>query len=120
MVNVLASSVVDRCYDLGSGLIHCYEISMCCFSEKYAPLKSKNDDWLVHARLGPGWLNKLGSWTTSLSPIRCGFAPGFVNYKKFALDPQPQVIKFTSCLPMVGGALRALRLLPPLQLVTMI
>ena len=38
----------------------------------------------------PGWLNELGSWNldypltihTSLSPIRRGFAPGFVNYKK--------------------------------------
>jgi hypothetical protein len=30
---------------------------------------------------------------TSLSPIRPGFAPGFVNYKKGALDSQPQVIK---------------------------
>ena len=28
---------------------------------------------------------------TSLSPIRRGFAPGFVNYKKGALDSQPQV-----------------------------
>ena len=26
---------------------------------------------------------------TSLSPIRRGFAPGFVNYKKGALDSQP-------------------------------
>jgi len=31
-----------------------------------------------------------------------------------------QVINFTSCLPMVGGSLRALLLLPPLKLVTMI
>jgi hypothetical protein len=36
---------------------------------------------------GPGWLNGLSSWDyltthTSLSPIRHGFAPGFVNYKK--------------------------------------
>jgi hypothetical protein len=34
---------------------------------------------------GPGWLNELGSWITtrtSLSPIRLGFMPGFVNYKK--------------------------------------
>ena len=37
---------------------------------------------------GPGWLNELGIWmdyqTThiSLSPIRRGFAPGFVNYNK--------------------------------------
>jgi hypothetical protein len=38
--------------------------------------------------------------------------PDFVNYKKGALDSQPQVIKFTSCLPMVGGSLR---LLPPLK-----
>jgi len=49
--------------------------------------------------------------------IRRGFAPGFVNYKTGALDSQPQVIKFTSCLPMVGGSLR---LLPPLKLVSMI
>jgi len=57
---------------------------------------------------------------TSLSPIRRGFAPGFVNYKKGALDSQPQVIKFTSCLPMVGDSLRVLRFLPPLKLVAMI
>jgi hypothetical protein len=37
-----------------------------------------------------------------------------------ALDSQPQVIKFTSCLPMVGGSLWVLRLLPPLKLVAMI
>ena len=52
---------------------------------------------------------------TSLSPIWRGFVPGFVNYKKGVLDSQ--VIKFTSCLPMVGGSLR---LLPPLKLVVMI
>ena len=40
--------------------------------------------------------------------------------KKGALDSQPQVIKFTSCLPMVGGSLRVLRVLPPLKLVVMI
>jgi hypothetical protein len=44
----------------------------------------------------------------------------FVNYKIGALDSQPQVIKFTSCLPVVGGSLRVLRLLPPLKLVAMI
>jgi hypothetical protein len=53
---------------------------------------------------------------TSLSPIRRGFAPSFVNYKKGALDySQPQVITFTSCLPRVGGSLRVLRLPPPLK-----
>jgi hypothetical protein len=46
--------------------------------------------------------------------------PNFVNYKKGALDSQLQVIKLTSCLPMVGGSLRVLRLLPPLKLVAMI
>ena len=56
----------------------------------------------------------------SLSPIRRGFAPSFVNYKKGALDSQPQVIKFTSCLPRVGGSLQVLRLPPPLKLVPMI
>ena len=41
----------------------------------------------------------------------------FVNYKKGALDSQPQVIKFISCLRMVGGSVR----LPPLlKLVVMI
>ena len=44
----------------------------------------------------------------------------FVNYKKGALDSQPQVIKFTGCLPMVGGSLRVFRLPPPLKLVAMI
>ena len=33
----------------------------------------------------------------SLSPIRRGFAPGFVNYKKGALDSQPQVILQVAC-----------------------
>jgi hypothetical protein len=54
-----------------------------------------------------------------LSPIRPGFTPGFVNYKKGALDSQPQVIKFTSCLPIVGGSLQVLRLFQPLKLVAM-
>ena len=57
---------------------------------------------------------------TSLSPIRREFAPGFVNCKKGAHGSQSQVIKFTSCLPMIGGSLRVLRLLPSLKLVAMI
>ena len=40
--------------------------------------------------------------------------------KTGARDSQPQVIKLTSCLPMVGGSLQVLRLLPPLKLVAMI
>jgi hypothetical protein len=65
------------------------------------------------------WVRSLDLTThTSLLPIRRGFAPGCVNYKKGALDSQSQVIKFTSCL--VGGSHRVLRLPPPLKLVTMI
>jgi hypothetical protein len=48
------------------------------------------------------------------------FTPGFVNKKKGVPHSQPQVIKFTSYLPMVGGSLRVLRLLPPIKLVAMI
>ena len=59
---------------------------------------------------GPGWLNELGV----LSPILCGFVPGFVSCKNGALDSHPQVIKFTIYLPMVGGSLRVLRLPPPI------
>ena len=68
---------------------------------------------------GPGGSMSYQTTHISLSPIRRGFAPGFVNYRKDALDSQSQVIKFTSCLPMVGGSLRVLRLLPPLKLVAM-
>ena len=32
--------------------------------------------------------------------------PVFVNYKKGVLDSQPEVIKFTSFLSIVGGSLR--------------
>jgi len=65
-------------------------------------------DLISQIAKGPGWL------------IWRGFSAGFVHYKKGVLDLQPQVIKFTSCLPMVGGSLRVLRLLPPLKLVAMI
>ena len=43
---------------------------------------------------------------TSRTPIRRSCEPGFVNYKKGVLDSQPQVIKFTSFLLMIGGSLR--------------
>ena len=39
------------------------------------------------------WVSSLDLTTqTSISPIRWGFAPSFVDYKKGALDLQPQVI----------------------------
>ena len=40
--------------------------------------------------------------------------------QKGALDSQPQELKPTSCLPMVGGFLRVLRLLPSLKLFSML
>ena len=46
--------------------------------------------------------------------------PALLITKKGALDSQQQVIKFISCLPMVGGSLQVLRLLSPLKLVAMI
>jgi hypothetical protein len=57
---------------------------------------------------------------TSLSPVRRGFEPDLVNYTKGALDSQPQMIMLTSCLPIIGGFLRLLRLLSPLKLVAII
>ena len=61
---------------------------------------------------------ELGSCIT-IQLIQAYHQYGFVNYKKGALDLQPQVIKVTSCWPMVGGSLRVLRLLPTLKLVVM-
>ena len=48
----------------------------------------------------PDMAKVIGAITThtSLSPIQSGFALGFVNYKKGALDFQPQVIQ----LPVQG------------------
>jgi len=57
---------------------------------------------------------------TSLSPIRHGFAPGFVNYKKWYTRLAAASDKVYQLLLMVGGSLRALQLLPPLKLVAMI
>jgi len=42
------------------------------------------------------------------------------KFQLFMISSQPQVIKFTSCLPIVGGSLQVLHLLPTLKLVAMI
>jgi hypothetical protein len=67
------------------------------------------------------------TWSTRTKPPTCrklpiwrGFASGFVNDKKGALDWQSQVIKLTSGLSIVGDYLRVLQLLPPPKLVAMI
>jgi len=74
-----------------------------------------------HPTTGPGGSM---SWVVGLpnnyKPITNTAWVRFVNYKKETLDSQPQVIRFTSYLSMVGGSLRVFRLLPPLKLVAMI
>jgi hypothetical protein len=59
----------------------------------------------------------VGLPNNSYKPItNTAWVRALVDDKKGALDSQSQVIKFTSCLPMVGGSLWVLRLLPPLKL----
>ena len=43
---MLASSVVDRGFELKSGKTKDYNIGICCFSSKYATLRRKSNDWL--------------------------------------------------------------------------
>ena len=86
-------------------------------SSDYAFIYSIRTHCSINGAWVAQWVKSLDLTThTSLSPIRLGFAPSFVNYQKGALDSQPQVIKLTSCLPSVGGSLRVLRLPPPLKL----
>ena len=68
------------------------------------------------------WVRQLDYLITHaiVSPMWRGSVTSIVNYKKGALDSQPQVIKLTSCVPMVGGSLCVLWLLPPLKLIAMI
>ena len=47
MVSMLASSAVDRGFELRSGQTKDYEIDICCFSAKHAALKRKGKYWLV-------------------------------------------------------------------------
>jgi hypothetical protein len=47
MINVLASSAVDRGFEPRSGQTKDYKIGICCFSVKHAALRSKSKDLLV-------------------------------------------------------------------------
>ena len=47
MVNVLASSAVERGFEPRSGKTKDYDIGMCCFSAKYAALRRMSKDWLA-------------------------------------------------------------------------
>ncbi len=46
MVNMLASSAVDRGFEPRSGQTIGYKIGICCFSAKHAALRRKSKDWL--------------------------------------------------------------------------
>ena len=47
MVNMLASSAVDRGFEPRSGQTIDYTIGICCFSTKHAALRRKSKDWLA-------------------------------------------------------------------------
>jgi hypothetical protein len=46
-VSVLASRVVDRCFESRSGQSKDYKIGICCFSAKHGSLRRKSKDWLA-------------------------------------------------------------------------
>ena len=57
MVNVLASSVVDRGFEPRSGQTKDYKIGMCCFSAKHAALSRESKDWLAR------YQNDVSEWS---------------------------------------------------------
>jgi hypothetical protein len=54
MVNVLASSAVDRGFEPRSGLTKDYIFGMCCFSTEHAALRRKSKDWLAQNNVSDG------------------------------------------------------------------
>jgi hypothetical protein len=57
MVNVFASSAVDRGFEIRSGLTKDYKIGMCCFSAKHVALRNKSKDWLARNQ------NNVSEWS---------------------------------------------------------
>ena len=57
MVNILASSVVDRGFEPRSGQAKDYKIGICCFSAMHAALKRNSKDWLAWNR------NNMSEWS---------------------------------------------------------
>ena len=51
MVSVLASSAVDRGFELWLGQTKDYKICICCFSSMCALLWDKNKDWMTRNRV---------------------------------------------------------------------
>ena len=62
MVSVLATNGIDRGYEPWSGQTKDYEICICCFSAKYAALKSKNKDRLTQNQ------NEVSEWSNVYIP----------------------------------------------------
>jgi hypothetical protein len=57
VVRVLASSSVDRGFELRSGQTKDYEIGICCFSAQHAALRRKSKDWLAQNQ------NNVSEWS---------------------------------------------------------
>jgi hypothetical protein len=57
MVSVLALSALDCGFELRSGHTKYYKIGICCFSAKYAALRSKSKDWLARNQ------NNVSEWS---------------------------------------------------------
>jgi hypothetical protein len=73
---------------------------------------------VTHKR--PSWPWLYGSWIYNYMCNQCLQLLTVWVRIPFRRGVQHYVIKFTSCLPMFGGYLRVLRLLPTLKLVAMI
>jgi hypothetical protein len=57
MGSVLASSAVDRGFEIRSGQTKDYKIGICCFSAKHAALRRKRKDWLARDQ------NNVSEWS---------------------------------------------------------
>ena len=57
MGSVLASSTVDRGFEIWSGQTKDYKIGICCFSAKHAALRRKSKDWLARDQ------NNVSEWS---------------------------------------------------------
>jgi hypothetical protein len=57
VVSVLASSSVDRGFELRSGQTKDYEIGICCFSAQHAALRRKSKDRLAQNQ------NNVSEWS---------------------------------------------------------
>ena len=57
IVSMLASSVVDRGFQLWSDQAKDYKIGICCFSAKHTVLRRKSKDWLARNQ------NNVSEWS---------------------------------------------------------